>query len=116
MKKLTILLFSILISFNSYGDIYYGKYNEVKNSAELTSYLAGVENGVGWINALLEDKGQKALFCQPKKLALNSQTIKDILKREVKNLLTLGRTQEEINEYPIAYIIIQGLIDAFPCE
>jgi len=122
MKKLTILLFSILISFSpySFGEIIYSDYERWKSSPEtetlINSYISGAEAGFGWANTLLESKEQKPLFCQPRKLSLNIQTTKDIIKEKVKNLLKLGLTQEEIDKYPVPLILIKGLIDTFPCK
>jgi len=74
MKKLTIPLFLILISFSpySFGEIktIYSDYERWESSPEtealINSYIEGLEAGFGWANTLLKSKEQKPLFCQPR--------------------------------------------------
>jgi len=123
MKKLTILLFSILISFSTYsfGIVNYSVYEQeqLKSSSTLLvldALLRGTESGFMWANTELASEGRKKLYCQPEELKLNIQTIKDILEEKVKNLLKLGWSLEMVDDYPIQLILLEGLKDTFPCE
>jgi len=123
MKKLTILLFSILMTFSTYsfGVVNYSVYEQeqLKSSPTLLvldALLNGTESGFLWANTELASEGRKKLYCQPGGLKLNLQTIKDILEEKVKNLLKLGWSLEEVDDFPIQLILLEGLKDTFPCE
>ena len=110
MKKITILLFSILISFNSYSSaqLYYSKYKE--NPSKYDEYLQGVEAGFAVYGVFLESD---PLYCPPKKMTFNIDNIKDFIDRFAKN-------KEKDNKpipsnYPVSFLLIKSLQSIFPC-
>jgi hypothetical protein len=118
--KLTILLFSILISFSTYsfGKLNYGIYNAQSSSSNsdiIEAYMSGLNTGIVWANASIEYHHKTRLFCPPKRLAITTENAQQILEAEAKKQLT-KRSKEDVNGISVALLLIGGLMDTFPCK
>ena len=113
MKKLLLLLFSILISFNSLlaAEITYGSYKN--NPSKYDDYLRGLESGIGWYNAA---PGIEQFYCQPGTLALGIDTVKNIINGQVEKFNDDGWTLADIDAAPIGAILLMGMNSTFPCN
>jgi len=116
MKKLLILLFSILISLNAISRDYdYNVYK--KNPSQFNDYLYGLEAGMLWYGSANKvQHNRKEFYCQPGNLALGLDTIKNIIDGQVEEFSNDGWTNAEIDEYPIGMILLLGLSSTFPCN
>ena len=116
MKKLLLLLFSILISLNALSlDFEYKDYK--KNPSLYSDYLYGLESGMSWYgvaNSMLNDS--EKFYCQPGNLALGLDTVQNIIDSQVKQFIDDGLTQAAIDEMPIGMILLYGLSSTFPCN
>jgi hypothetical protein len=72
------------------------------------SYLIGVFEGFQWSNGALQNRGEKPLFCQPAKLALNFEQKIDILK---KYLIVDSRMLDA----PAGLAFLYAMRYTFPC-
>ena len=77
---------------------------------EFKLYFTGVGRGAFWLNANLPTHGGKPLFCPPEKLGLNGENYTDVLEEAVK------RYRKSVSpEMSLDALLIQGLMDTFPC-
>ena len=72
-------------------------------------YLAGVVDGYGWANAKLSNNGEKLLFCQPAKLALQPDQIVSIF-------MAFAKKWRGDSKAPAGIIMLLALEETFPCE
>jgi len=72
-------------------------------------YLAGVRDGLETVNGSLVAQGASPLFCMPAKLALTAEQTADIVTR------TAAKATRNIDDLPIAIILLKGLKETFPC-
>lgn len=76
------------------------------------AFLFGVAQGFGWANATLEQRGDKPLYCIPKRLTLLStnylhMAAEEIARRRAAGNLPAGYTME--------LALLGGLTRSFPC-
>jgi len=72
-------------------------------------YLAGVRDGLQTVNGSLVAQGAPPLFCMPPDLVLSEEQAEDILRR------TAAKAARNIDDVPIAIILLRGLKETFPC-
>jgi hypothetical protein len=65
-------------------------------------------SGMGWMNAYLKHEGQKQVYCQPAKLALDGSQILVMIRKGVE-------ADSKLGEAPFGLAILQIFIAAFPC-
>lgn len=75
----------------------------------VTIWLDGNDNGASWANTILEQRGQRPLFCPPGKLAITADQDVSILRRFVKE-------RPEIGDVPAGFALLLALADTFPCK
>jgi hypothetical protein len=116
MKKLLILLFSILISFNSYSEIYYGEYN--KNPSNYDDYVNGLQLGMSWYGVAIMDENPSAKrYCKSGVMELELNNIHTIINSQVERFINdRGLDQATIDDVPISLILLMGLEFTFPCN
>lgn len=80
------------------------------NSAVMTQvWISGNANGFTWANSELEQRGQRPLFCLPKKLALTIDQEVSILRKFVKERPFYGGV-------PTGVALLNALQETFPCK
>ncbi len=76
-------------------------------------YIYGL--GEGFLLANIEATKKKApLYCHPDKLALSMANYVDIVDRQIKERSN-RMTQAQLDEIPIAVLLLEGLEETFPC-
>ncbi|WP_257834917.1 hypothetical protein [Burkholderia glumae] len=115
MRKLVFALLGLWIAhYASAGTV--AEFRKAKRAAEtypatansLKAYVGGLGQGMFWANIALEAQGEKKLFCPPRKLALSFDNYSSVLDREVAKPAT--RDTDDIG-----LLLLQGLVDTFPC-
>jgi hypothetical protein len=72
--------------------------------------ISQMEQGFAWMNAyLVATRREPAASCQPGNLALTSEQVIDIMRRETAKYPAL-------QDKPIGLVLLRGLIATFPCE
>jgi hypothetical protein len=77
-------------------------------------YVMGIGNGIAWANTAAE-KNNAPLYCQPPHFSMNGNNYVDILDKMIKNF-EAKTTAKELNELPVAMLVLMGLQESFPCE
>jgi hypothetical protein len=95
----------------AYSEVSFKDYETLKNTKEFRLFIAGVGEGAGWSNVLLESRGSKKLFCQPGNLNLSADDLLDVVKREVNANAKVFKS-----DTPLGLILIKGLMDIYPCK
>jgi len=72
-------------------------------------YLAGVRDALETINGSFVAQGASPLFCMPPTLVLTEEQAADIVTR------TAAKAARNIDDLPIAIILLRGLKETFPC-
>lgn len=91
------------------------KVMKVQDNRTITFYIDGAVSGMSWVNTRLTHSGKPPLYCQPGKLALETDDYSRILDDEIKwKEKMLGF--KEIQDFPIEVLLLEGLIRRFPCN
>ena len=72
-------------------------------------YLAGVRDALQTVNGSFVAQGAPPLFCMPPSLALTEEQAEDIVRR------IAAMATRDIDDMPIAIILLRGLKETFPC-
>jgi hypothetical protein len=92
-------------------------YRQPRNTAEqktMRTYLAGAGEALATSNAKLVAKHQAVLYCAPETMTLNIDNMFSIVDDWIKKMLN-GNTQEDLDKLPIVAVLLEGLMDTFPC-
>jgi hypothetical protein len=117
VKRLVVLsTLAVLCLFTasdqaSTATVRFGKYKNPDNETTRTFntvHLDGVKEGLIAYNIFLEGTGAKGLFCLPPKVAITADQAADIMMRA-------GNAAKDASQIPISLLLMQGLIDTFPC-
>lgn len=74
----------------------------------------GIGQGIAWANTAAE-KNKAPIYCQPRTLSMNGTNYIEILDKMIKNFES-KTTAKELNEFPVAMLLVMGLQEAFPCQ
>ena len=88
--------------------------DDAKRAVAEMIYITGVGEGLTWANVQLNALGRERLYCAPAKPGLSLANYKDILDRHIAEEAK-RRTEEELDQLNIESLLLQGLIEAFPC-
>ena len=121
MKKLfgILMLYFLLSTKASIAAITVDKYllamtSDNKKVHELIERnLMGINSGLMYANAELRFEKRKQIYCQPDKLAFNSQNLIQFVSDEIKFLQNKGMKIENV---PIGMILVMHLKRVFPCK
>jgi hypothetical protein len=109
------IIFALIIIVSgvspAYSEVSFKDYETLKNTKEFRLFIAGVAEGAGWSNVLLDSHGSKKLFCQPSNLTMSADDLLDIIKREVNANAKVFKS-----DTPLGLILIKGLVDIYPCK
>lgn len=92
-------------------------YRQPRNAAEqktIRMYLAGAGEALATANGKLVERHQPVLYCAPETLPLNIDNLFSIVNDWLKKMLT-GNTQDDLDKLPVVTVLLEGLIDTFPC-
>jgi hypothetical protein len=110
MKIRNVLVaIAIFASPNIHAEFYAKDYPKLKNSDAFKAYVTGLGVAYSWSNAHLSSVNQKPLYCEPKKLGLNSDNYLGILEDGIKRI-------PDNADLPIEYIFLLQLQVTFPCS
>jgi hypothetical protein len=86
-------------------------YAAIRAASGFQEYIGGVGSGFSWANAWLkETRNQPPLYCVPAKLALSRENYLDILDRQVRE------HGDRRADTPVALMLLDGLVETFPCK
>lgn len=106
------------ITVKDYKETYKGKPSDSADQLMFHEYLRGLGDGFSWSSAKLRVSHSRPLYCQPSGFALTVENLANIidtqLKKEDPSRLAEGGLSLE--KMPIALILLQGLIETFPCS
>jgi hypothetical protein len=123
MKKfiLVIMILLLTISTNVFSGLLLESYEQskkdktVKASNEL--YINALVTAYGWANTELKQRNKELLYCQPDNLALDQKNYVMILEDHIDLTSKLFKENNALKkEVSIEYLLLQGLIVAFPCN
>lgn len=80
----------------------------------LRIYLGGAGEALGTANGKLMSKRQPLLYCAPETLTLNVDNLVSIIDNWIKKMSN-GTTSEELDKLPVVSVLLEGLMDTFPC-
>jgi hypothetical protein len=92
-------------------------YRQPRNPAEqktIRSYLGGAGEAFATANGKLVAKHQPVLFCAPETMTLNVDNMLSIVDDWIKKMLN-GNSQEDLDKLPVVTVLLEGLMDTFPC-
>ncbi len=106
------------ITVKDYRETYKGKPTNSADHLLFYEYLRGLGNGFSWYNARLRVSQSKPLYCQPSGFALTVENYANIIDTQLKkeNPSRLADGGLNLEKVPIAMILLQGLIEIFPCS
>lgn len=96
----------------AHAELTVGQYKKAGRNLEIVkTYVAGLGSGYSWANVMLETRSgaQLHLYCPPNKLAINGENYLDILDNHIKR-------RSPSDDVPIELILLQGLMETFPCS
>ncbi|TMU24512.1 hypothetical protein E0L35_09700 [Halomonas sp. ATBC28] len=112
LKKeyLAFLLLAFFFSSSAAMDV--STYEELKQDSRdvLKIYISGIGEGYSWSNAIVQGRGDAALYCPPEKIALNAENYISITDDKIE---ALG--DSEASKIPVELILNFGLVETFPC-
>jgi hypothetical protein len=79
-----------------------------RDAGHFTSWLTGHANALLWVNAILANRGDPMLFCQPPKLATTTDQDLRIFRDYVRDHPTEGKN-------PAGFVFIEAFQATFPC-
>ena len=114
MKKLLGIVFLGLMFFNVVyaKSLFYGEYKTSTDDKDYIEHLKSVESGMSWMQLMSE----KPLYCPPKNLKINLDTLRDAIELGLENLKNRNFSSQEIDNFPIELIMLDGLETIFPCN
>ena len=117
LRGMVIALMLVGLSSSADADVRLRDYKAAKNENEKTLshgtalklYLAGVREGLIFLNEELAIKSRQRLFCMPDNLVLTIEQAEDIMMRKAE------RTAYG-DDFDIPFLLMAGLEDTFPCQ
>ena len=106
------LMFVMYISPPADAAVTLKEYESVKATDWFKNYISGVGEVIFWANNRMRNLGMSPLYCQPDKLALSSDNYLDILQRFIQENKALKKHPES----PVELLLLEGLIQTFPCK
>ena len=121
MKKLLgIVVLGLLLSTKTiFADITVDKYllamgsDNKKLHEIIEKNLMGINSGLMYANTELRFEKRKQVYCQPEKLAFNSQNLVRFVNDEIKFMKDKGANLDKV---PIGMILVMHLKRVFPCK
>ena len=110
MRWFVVLLLLVFVG-ECLGAITVEKYQKAPNDGRFKIYIAGVGEGVSFVNVRLKMRGQPPLYCEPEDSALGPDDYLRILNSELKqpDIASLGP------DMTVEVLMIRGLERTFPC-
>ena len=109
------VIFALIIIISgvslAYSDVRFKDYEKIKNTQEFKLFIAGIAEGVGLSNMILEKQGNKKIFCQPSNVTMSAANILNILQREKDENAKLFKS-----DTLLGLILIRGLVKTYPCK
>jgi len=116
MKKiLLVFLMCAFLPLSLMAEISVGDYEKYSLSEKesLKLYITGIGNGIAWTNTELKET--QKLYCEPAKLAINSDNYISILEEQITYTKKL-MPGKEYQKFHIEMLLVKGLIRTFPCK
>ena len=113
-----MISFSYCSQTYAYSDRYspdkiFELYSDDSTKFNILLYFGGVGNGLFWANGDLDFKNKEQLYCQPRDLSMGAEDYFKIYRNEY------FRNQESwdsLTLQPPAWIVLEGLINKYPCN
>lgn len=107
---ITIFFLLVIVFQPAHSEIALKSFNTAKNNPTYRLYIGGVGVGLSWANIRMATKGIPPLYCQPESLALNSDNYISFIEQAV------AKEPDLHQDMPIELILLDALVDAFPCD
>lgn len=112
MKKILLTIFWLIVSSIAIaGDMSVGDFLARKNKQETVEYVAGLGEGMEFLNYRAGQLGRELIFCVPKDFKLNVENYINILMNEIAK-----DPKRNAGLMPLASVMANGLIRTFPCK
>ena len=114
MKKISLYIFLGLMFCNVVyaKSLFYGEYKTSTDDKDYIEHLKSVESGMSWMQLM----SKKSLYCPPKNLKINLDTLRDAIELGLESLKNRNFSSQEIDNFPIELIMLNGLETIFPCN
>jgi hypothetical protein len=109
MNRLLGAVFLVVAASEAYGSVTVQEFEKVAETEEFQVHIAGVAEGFGWANTVLDMRKQQRLYCAPAKLALHAANHIDIIRQKIKKITYTPDT-------PVELVLLAGLAETFPCQ
>lgn len=121
MKKCAICSIALTMMASQAGAIDMATYAQLKEASEdsMQIYITGIGEGILAANQQLISKDRRPLYCQPGQLSLNTKNYGDIFEKQldiIERMLEKAGKKSELSTWPVALILVLGLVETFPCK
>ena len=86
----------------------YDKYLVPEDRKDVEHWIGGMQLGLVWGNAMLKNRGQPLLYCQPDHLTITDSQMLDMMRRAMKDNPKWG-------DFPVGMVLVT-LQRTFPCR
>lgn len=86
----------------------------------LNLFIAGVAEGFQFSNLKLDSIGTSQFYCQPESLIVDDERLKHIIDRQIEIHRKMSHEYSgnlpKLDEWPVGMLMLEGLIETFPCK
>ncbi len=112
MKRLLSVLLVLTIHTESFADdMSVSDFLRNRNKATTIEYVAGMGEGMDFLNYRAQRMGRDPLFCTPTALKINADNFMSILDNQI-----ASDPQKYRGLMPLANVMVDGLMRTFPCK
>jgi hypothetical protein len=113
MRYLFSFFLGVMLIGPASAEVRFKNYERVKTAEWFKFYIHGVATGLQWANTQLDATGHPQIFCVPPKFSLNAENSVNILARKLEQA---NRDKAITPDTPIEMLLLDGLIETFPCK
>lgn len=112
MKRISTALLVLAIPTGSFADdMSVSDFLRNRNKATTIEYVAGMGEGMDFLNYRAQRLGRDPLFCTPSALKLNATNFMNILESQI-----TSDPKKYSGLMPLANVMVDGLLRTFPCK
>jgi hypothetical protein len=111
MKFLLLICFAVSWHVPSYAQTPLEAYETIRIGQVYKNYMNGVGKGLFWANAALHNRGSQRLYCQPDNVELNRDNYLEVVDRYIAT-----HRNELSKDFPLELVLLQALVEKFPCK
>jgi hypothetical protein len=96
------------------AEAYLKDYALIKDATWFKTYINGVGVGYAWSNTLLGHQKRAPLYCEPAKVPIQGSDYLELLDKKIASAIKMGRPFSDST--PVELILLDGLVEAYPCS